>query len=86
MENITGIDKVVLSILSKAHGLVGEAVAFEDEIAVCSLHGIVEYNYRIGAEIRLVGELAVEQVGSGVGAEVHGLVPADAVVVYVDLA
>ncbi len=50
------------------------------------LHGVVEEHDGVGAEIGLVGELVLEQASGGVGAEVHGLVPPDAVVVDVNFA
>lgn len=81
-----GFQEGVLALFEVLHCLLGDAEAFELEVSVGGLHGVVEQHDRVGAEVGLVGELVLEEGGGGVGTEVHGLIPSDAVVVDVDFA
>ena len=51
---------------------------------MCSLHGIIKEYDSICAEVGLVTELVLEEAGGGVGPEVHGLIPSNAIIVNVD--
>mmetsp|Transcript_26449 Transcript_26449/g.45123 ORF Transcript_26449/g.45123 Transcript_26449/m.45123 type:complete len:209 (-) Transcript_26449:546-1172(-) len=61
LEDVAGIDEIVLPRLSQGDGLIRESVALEDEVSVGGLHGIVEHDNGIGTEIGLVGQLIFEE-------------------------
>ena len=85
LENFLGVQKVILARLLFLDRLLGKAVALECEVAIAGLHWIVQDNDGVGAEVSLVRELILQQGRGGVRAKIHRLVPADAVVVDVDL-
>ena len=85
LENLLGVQKVILARLLLLDRLLSKAVALQCEVAIAGLHWVVQDNDGVGAEVSLVRELILQQGRGGVRAKIHRLVPSDAVVVDVDL-